>query len=73
MSDLIDANLTRQQVQVIWLMVTSRIDTILTWPYQPFSVTAKYEALMPVLLAKFPNLKQVYLSGFNYGGGGDPS
>ena len=73
MSDLIDANLSRQQVQVIWLMVTSRIDTILTWPYQPFSVTAKYEALMPVLLAKFPNLKQVYLSGFNYGGYADPT
>jgi len=70
--DVVDAGLTRQQVQVIWIMVTSRVDTILIWPYQPQEVANKYENLMPVLLAKFPNLKQVYLSGFNYGGYADP-
>ena len=73
MPEVVDAGITPQQVQVIWIMVTSRIDTILTWPYQPYSVTDKYEKLMPVLLAKFPNLKQVYLSGFNYGGYADPT
>lgn len=73
MPDVLDADLTRHQVQVMWIMVTSRIDTVLVWPFQPRSVTEKYEALMPILLAKFPNLKQVFLSGFNYGGYADPT
>lgn len=73
MPDVAAASLTPEQVQVIWIMVTSRVDTILLWPYQPHSVTEKYEALMPILLAKFPNLKQVFLSGFNYGGYADPT
>ena len=73
MPDLDYAGITRYQVQVAWVMVTSRIDTILIWPYQPQEVANKYEALMQVLLVKFPNLKQVYLSGFNYGGYADPT
>ena len=55
MPELVDAELSRHQVQVIWLMVTSRVDTVLIWPYQPREVAVKYETLMPVLLAKFPN------------------
>lgn len=73
MPDVADAALTRYQVQIVWIMVTSRIDTVLVWPYQPRTVAEKYEALMPILLAKFPNLKQVFLSGFNYGGYADPT
>ncbi len=73
MVDIADANISRYQVQVIWIMVTSRIDTIMLWPFQPRSVTDKFEALMPILLAKFPNLKQVYASGFGYGGYADPT
>lgn len=73
MPDVEAAGLSRYQVQVVWLMVTSRVDSILTWPYQPFAVTDKYEQLMPILLAKFPNLKEVFLSGFNYGGYADPT
>lgn len=70
--DVESADITRFQVQIIWVMVTSRVDTILVWPFQPQEVANKYEQLMPVLLAKFPNLKQVYVSGFNYGGYADP-
>lgn len=70
--DVEAADITRYQVQVIWIMVTSRDDSVLIWPYQPQEVANKYEALMPILLTKFPNLKQVYLSGFNYGGYADP-
>ncbi len=70
--DVESADITRFQVQIIWMMVTSRVDTILVWPFQPQEVANKYEQLMPVLLAKFPNLKQVYVSGFNYGGYADP-
>ena len=70
--DVEAADITRYQVQIIWVMVTSRVDTILVWPFQPQEVANKYEQLMPVLLAKFPNLKQVYVSGFNYGGYADP-
>lgn len=73
MVDIEDANISRYQVQVIWIMVTSRIDTIMYWPFQPRTVTDKYEALMPILLAKFPNLKQIYASGFGYGGYADPT
>ena len=73
MPDLDYAGITRHQVEIIWVMVTSRIDTILIWPYQPQEVANKYEILMQVLLKKFPNLKQVYLSGFNYGGYADPT
>ena len=65
--------LTPKQVQVIWVMVTSRIDTVLIWPDQPTEVTIKYEELMHVILGKFPNIKQVYLTGFNYGGYADPT
>lgn len=65
--------ITRFQVEVIWVMVTSRDDSILIWPFQPQEVANKYESLMPILLNKFPNLKQVYLSGFNYGGYADPT
>ncbi len=70
---LTDANLSRYQVEVAWIMVTSRVDSLLYWPYQPRSVADKYEALMPVLLAKFPNLKEVFISGFHYGGYADPT
>jgi len=73
MVDIEDANISRYQVQVIWIMVTSRIDTVMLWPFQPRTVTDKFEALMPILLAKFPNLKQVYASGFGYGGYADPT
>lgn len=65
--------LNPKQVQIIWVMVTSRIDTVLTWPDQPLEVTNKYEELMHVILGKFPNIKQVYLTGFNYGGYADPT
>ncbi len=71
--DLENSNLSRYQVQIIWIMVTSRVDTLLYWPYQPRRITDRYEELMPILLAKFPNLKQVYASGFNYGGYADPT
>lgn len=73
MVDIEDANISRYQVQVIWIMVTSRVDTLMLWPYQPRQVADKFEALMPILLAKFPNLKQVYASGFGYGGYADPT
>ena len=73
MVDIEDANISRYQVQVIWIMVTSRIDTVLIWPLQPRTVADRYEELMPILLAKFPNLKQVYASGFGYGGYADPT
>lgn len=73
MLDVVSSGLTRYQVQVIWIMVTSRVDTILEWPSQPIEVGNKYAQLMPILLAKFPNLKQVYLSGFGYGGYADPT
>lgn len=73
MVDIEDANISRYQVQVIWIMVTSRIDTVLIWPLQPRTVADRFEELMPILLAKFPNLKQVYASGFGYGGYADPT
>ncbi len=73
MDDVYDANITRYQVQVVWIMVTSRDDSILLWPMQPRVVADKYELLMPILIAKFPNLKEVFVSGFNYGGYADPT
>lgn len=72
-SDLSGSNLSNMQVQIIWIMVTSRVDTILYWPFQPRQVEDRYKQLMPVLMAKFPNLKQVYVSGFHYGGYADPT
>lgn len=71
--DINTSNLNRRQVQVAWIMVTSRVDTSLFWPKQPRDVTDKYEVLMPILLDKFPNLKEVFISGFPYGGYADPS
>ena len=72
MGDVEGAGLNRRQVEVAWIMVTSRVDTVLIWPYQPQSVADKYEALMAIMLAKFPNLKEVFISGFYYGGYADP-
>ncbi|MFI5171133.1 MAG: T9SS type A sorting domain-containing protein [Chitinophagales bacterium] len=73
MADIINGNITRYQVQVIWIMTTSRVDTLMFWPFQPRSITDKYEVLMPILMSKFPNLKQIFVSGFNYGGYADPT
>lgn len=70
--DLDDANVTNKQVQVVWIMATSRVDTILYWPFQPRAVADRYETLMGVLVSKFPNLQMVFLSGFPYGDYADP-
>lgn len=71
--DLDSASVTAKQVQVIWIMATSRIDTLLYWPFQPRAVADRYETLMGVLIAKFPNLQMVFMSGFPYGDYADPT
>lgn len=71
--DLDSASVSAKQVQVVWIMATSRVDTILFWPFQPRAVTDRYETLMGVLISKFPNLQMVFLSGFPYGDYADPA
>ena len=61
------------QVQAIWLRTASKTDTIVEFPLFPNGIADKLEILLPILLDKFPNLKQVYISGFFYGGYADSS
>lgn len=65
-------NSSRYQVQVAWIKSASKADTILEFPLFPNAIADKYEALMPILLDTFPNIKLVFISGFFYGGYADP-
>ena len=64
-------NSSRYQVQVAWIKSASKADTILSSCCFR-TIADKYEALMPILLDTFPNIKLVFISGFFYGGYADP-
>ena len=64
---------TPAQVQAIWMRTASKADTVVEFPLFPNGIADKFEILLPILLEKFPNLKQVYISVFFYGGYADSS
>ncbi len=70
---LIPAGVTREQIQVAWMMNSSREDSIYDMPLQADSIHAKYVRAFQGLYATYPNLKILYLSPPYYGGYADPT
>lgn len=70
---LAEKDLTPIQVQVGWLMHSSRIDSNGTDPIGYVdSLSKRFLIALNTMLYYYPNLKVVYLSGFPYGGYADP-
>ncbi|MBK6730074.1 MAG: T9SS type A sorting domain-containing protein [Bacteroidetes bacterium] len=69
---LASKNSSQAQVQVVWIKTASKVDTIMEFPLHPSAIADKYEILMGVLQAKFPNLKLVFITSSVYGGYADP-
>lgn len=67
------AHLTPEQVQVAWFKSGSKSDTIIEMPTMANGVADRYTACLQVILSYFPNIKMIYISGFYYGGYGDPT
>ncbi len=70
---MLEQGATPVQVQAIWLRTASKVDTIVEFPLFPDGIANKLAILLPILLDNFPNLKQVYMTGFYYGGYADSS
>jgi hypothetical protein len=62
------AGLTAAQVQVIWFKQAEAQPTDTSFATYPNALKAKYQSVMQLLRAKFPNLKMVYLSDRIYAG-----
>lgn len=63
--------ITREQIQIGWMMNGSREDSIYTMPLQADSIRNNYERTFQALLYTYPNLKILYLSPPYYGGYAD--
>lgn len=68
---LIPAGATREQIQVGWMMNSSREDSIYDMPLQADSIRAKYVRAFQALSFIYPNLKILYLTSPYYGGYAD--
>ena len=64
---LFNRNDTWEQVQIVWILEQSELDTPDIAYYIDY-VADQYTTLMHVMLDSMPNLKMVYLSGFHYTG-----
>lgn len=73
MARIDSAGLTPEQVQVAWFKSGSKSDTIIEMPTMANGIADRYTACLQVIQQKFPNIKMVYISGFYYGGYGDPT
>ncbi len=65
---LTTANLTTEQVQVIWFKEAEAQPTETSFDSYPNALKIKYRSVMGMLKVKFPNLKLVYLSSRIYAG-----
>ncbi|MFI5173034.1 MAG: T9SS type A sorting domain-containing protein [Chitinophagales bacterium] len=69
---LIPFGITREQIQIGWMMNGSRIDSNYEMPLQADSIKAKYIETFQALKANYPNLQILYLSPPYYSGYADP-
>jgi len=62
------AEAKKKQVQIVWLMSTSFIDTTLSFPQYADTLKKRYIDVIRELKEQFFNLKIIYISGLHYGG-----
>lgn len=70
---LADKGMTPEQVQIAWFKSGSKLDTIVEMPLFPNALKSRFTACLGIIAEKFPNMKLIYMSGFVYGGYGDPA
>ena len=65
---MVDAGVTREQVQIGWIKTASKDDSIPEFPMQADSLYDKYIPTIQRMKENFPNLKLLYISSHAYGG-----
>ncbi|MGB4929409.1 MAG: hypothetical protein WBP43_05525, partial [Chitinophagales bacterium] len=65
---MVDAEISKEQVQIGWIKTASKDDSIPEFPMQADSLYDKYIPTIQRMKENFPNLKILYMSSHAYGG-----